>query len=271
MIAIQGRGVSGGIAIAPIVFYQRDMMIEDDTIYDADVEWQRFIKTAQEELAKLIEKAHQDAGEEASLLFETHQMMLEDEDYQDAIEAKIKKEGSGAASAVREVTKQFAQMFRAMDDRYMQAREADIKDIGMRLIRILNGHRDTVAEFDELIILAADDLAPSETIQLDKSKIAGFLLSGGAAAGHTAILARTMGIPAVIGIKDALLAEYEGRTAILDGGTGSVIVDPNEDTLSRYRKRQDSDREKRQWMHMLKGKENRTRDGQAVRIYCNIS
>lgn len=273
MIAIQGQGVSGGVAIAPITFYRRDTVVKEDTASNADIEWQRFTRaedTAKEELTKLIEKAREDAGEEASLLFETHQMMLEDEDYRDAVEAKI-REGASATAAVQNTTEEFAKMFRTMDDRYMQAREADIKDIGMRLIRILSGRQEMAVTFRKTVILAADDLAPSETIQLDKSKIAAFLLSGGAAAGHTAILARTLGIPAVIGMGDALLKEYEGRTAILDGGTGSVIIEPNDETLVRYRNQQDADREKQKWMDVLKGQPNRTRDGQEVRIYCNIS
>lgn len=275
MITIQGKGVSSGIAIAPIVFYQRMAISEEkESEIDVGAQWERFCQaeqTAQTELAMLIERAREEAGEEASLLFETHQMMLDDEDYKDAIEAKIKEEQRSAIAAVKEVTEQFAQMFRAMEDKYMQAREADMKDIGMRLIRILSGQQDAVSTFEEKVILAADDLAPSETIQLDKTKIAGFLLSGGASAGHTAILARTMGIPAVIGLGDALLAEYEGREAIIDGGTGGVIVEPNEETMARFRERQQKEAEKQSWMEKLKGKPNRTRDGQEVRIYCNIS
>ncbi|MBQ5636092.1 MAG: phosphoenolpyruvate--protein phosphotransferase, partial [Selenomonadales bacterium] len=274
MIVMQGQGVSSGIAIAPIAFYKRQSVVEEKTSVCADEEWQRFCtasQKAQSELERLTEKARQEAGEEASLLFETHQMMLDDEDYRDAIEAKIKEDNLSAIRAVQAVTDQFANMFRAMQDSYMQAREADIKDIGMRLIRILSGQENHRLSFEESVILAADDLAPSETIQLDKSKIVGFLLSGGAAAGHTAILARTMGIPAVIGLGKSLLSSYEGRMAILDGGTGSVIVDPNEDMLKRYRERKKQDAEKQSWMQELKGKPNRTRDGQEVRVYCNIS
>lgn len=274
MIVMQGQGVSSGIAIAPIAFYKRQSVVEEKTSACADEEWKRFCtasKKAQSELERLTEKARQEAGEEASLLFETHQMMLDDEDYQDAIEAKIKEDKLSAIRAVQAVTDQFANMFRAMQDSYMQAREADIKDIGMRLIRILSGQENHRLSFEESVILAADDLAPSETIQLDKSKIAGFLLSGGAAAGHTAILARTMGIPAVIGLGKSLLSSYEGRMAILDGGTGSVIVEPNEDMLKRYRERKKQDAEKQSWMQELKGKPNCTRDGQEVRVYCNIS
>lgn len=274
LIVVQGQGVSSGIAIAPIAFYQRQAVAEESTSVGVEEEWQKFClasEKAQDELARLTEKARVEAGEEASLLFETHQMMLDDEDYRDAIEAKIKGEKSSASSAVRDVTEQFAKMFRAMQDSYMQAREADIRDIGMRLIRILNGQENQGVYFEEPVMLAADDLAPSETIQLDKSKIAGFLLAGGTAAGHTAILARTMGIPAVIGLGESLLSSHEGRIAILDGGTGSVIVEPNEDMLKRYREQKEQDAEKQRWMQELKGKPNRTRDGKEVRIYCNIS
>ena len=274
MIVVQGQGVSSGIAIAPIAFYQRQIISDKSTPADIGEEWQKFCsaaETAQTELGRLTEKARTEAGEEASLLFETHQMMLDDEDYRDAIEGKIKEEKLSALSAVQAVTEQFAKMFRAMQDGYMQAREADIKDIGMRLMRILSGQENQGLRFEERVILAADDLAPSETIQLDKSKIAGFLLSGGAAAGHTAILARTMGIPAVIGLGENLLPTYERRMAILDGGTGSVIVDPNEDMMKRYRERKEQDAEKQSWIQQLKGQPNRTRDGQEVRIYCNIS
>lgn len=274
MIVVQGQGVSSGIAIAPIAFYQRQITSDDRAPTDANAEWQMFClaaEKAQSELERIVEKARREAGEEASLLFETHQMMLEDEDYCDAIEAKIKEDKLSASSAVEAVTEQFAKMFRAMQDQYMQAREADIKDIGMRLMRILSGQENQGFALEERVILAADDLAPSETIQLDKSKIVGFLLTGGAAAGHTAILARTMGIPAVIGLGDSLLNAYEGRMAILDGGTGSVLVDPNEDMLKRFRERQQQEAEKQSWMEKLKGQPNRTRDGQEVRIYCNIS
>ncbi len=274
MIVVQGQGVSSGIAIAPIVFYQRQITSDESVPADASDEWQNFCSAtekAQAELERLVEKARKEAGEEASLLFETHQMMLDDEDYRDAIETKIKDDKLSAVSAVKVVTEQFAKMFRAMQDSYMQAREADIRDIGMRLIRILSGQETQVFVFEGQVILAADDLAPSETIQLDKTKIAGFLLSGGAAAGHTAILARTMGIPAVIGLGESLLPTYEGRMAILDGGTGSVLIEPNEDMLKRFRKRQQQEAEKQGWMEKLKGQPNRTRDGQEVRIYCNIS
>lgn len=274
MIVVQGQGVSSGIAIATIAFYQRQITLDESVPTDTNDEWQRFClasEKAQDELERLVKKARLEAGEEASLLFETHQMMLDDEDYRDAIEAKIKDDKLSACSAVQAVTEQFAKMFRTMQDSYMQAREADIKDIGMRLMRILSGQANQVFAFDGQVILAADDLAPSETIQLDKTKIAGFLLSGGAAAGHTAILARTMGIPAVIGLSESLLTSYEGRMAILDGSTGSVIVEPNEDMLKRFRERQQQEAEKQGWMEKIKGQPNRTRDGQEVRIYCNIS
>lgn len=275
MITIQGQGVSSGIAIAPIAFY-RHVDIEEDcnnTVYDEKKEQVRFDlakQEAQRELEHLIEKARAEAGEEASMLFETHQLLLLDEDYQEAIDKSIRG-GKSAVYAVREATRQFCKMFLAMEDPYMQAREADIKDIGMRLIRILSGKTAKTLSFGAPVILVADDLAPSETIQLDKTKIAGFLLSGSAAAGHTAILSRTLGIPAVIQVGDAIKAEAEGRIAILDGAAGSVVIEPNEDTLTRFRRRRDEEEKKRAWMQQLKGKPNQTKDGQVVRVYCNIS
>lgn len=273
MITIQGQGVSAGIAIAPIAFYRREKIDEPQGVYDAETEKSRFDeakKQAQEELSALIEKAKQEAGEEGAMLFETHRMMLDDEDYQIAIKQRI-GEGASAIGAVRGATEAFGAMFRSMEDAYMQAREADIRDIGMRLIEILGGRQREGNTFDEQVILAADDLTPSETIQLDKTKIVGFLLSSGTASGHTAILSRTMGIPAVIQAGSLLQAEQEGRTAILDGGAGSVIIEPNEDMLSRFGRQQQEEIEKRAWMKRLIGKENRTQDGQEVRIYCNIS
>lgn len=273
MITIQGQGVSAGIAIAPIAFYRREQIDEPQGVYDAETEKSRFDeakKQAQEELSALIEKAKQEAGEEGAMLFETHRMMLDDEDYQIAIKQRI-GEGASAIGAVRGATEAFGAMFRSMEDAYMQAREADIRDIGMRLIEILGGRQRDSNTFDEQVILASDDLTPSETIQLDKTKIVGFLLSSGTASGHTAILSRTMGIPAVIQAGSLLQAEQEGRTAILDGGAGSVIIEPNEDMLLRFGRQQQEEIGKRAWMKCLIGKENRTQDGQEVRIYCNIS
>lgn len=274
MITIQGQGVSSGIAIAPIVFYQREEIEEkNERCGDAQKERERFYmarERAQAELRDLIEKAKEEAGSEATMLLETHQMMLDDEDYQAAIEQRI-EEGVSAINAVRDATDVFGEMFRSMEDTYMQAREADIRDIGMRLLRILCGKTEAKNVFDRQVILASDDLTPSETIQLDKTKIVGFLLESGTAAGHTAILSRTMGIPAVIRAGDICKAEYEGRTAILDGAAGSVIIEPNEDTLARFQSRQKQDEEKRAWIRRLVGKPNRTKDGQEVRIYCNIS
>lgn len=273
MITIQGQGVSAGIAIAPIAFYRREQIDEPQGVYDETRELERFVeavKRAEDELSLLVEKARNEVGEEGAMLFETHQMMLGDEDYQSAIKQCI-GEGASAIRAVREATESFGEMFRSMEDPYMQAREADIRDIGMRLISVLSGRERAGNTFDEQVILAADDLTPSETIRLDKMKVVGFLLSGGTASGHTAILSRTMGIPAVIQAGYALQAEQEGRTAILDGGAGSVIIEPNDDALSRFRQRQQEEVEKRAWIKRLIGKENRTKDGQKVRIYCNIS
>lgn len=274
MITIQGQGVSNGIAIAPIGCYRREKIVKTcDATMRADKAWQTFCemqKKAEKELLRLQEKARDEAGEEAALLFETHQMLLADEDYQAVIRDKIEG-GMAPDVAVHEATEEFRQMFRSMDDPYMQAREADIADVGMRLIRHLNGMGEQENVFDTMVIVAADDLAPSETIQLDKTKIAGFWLAGGAAAGHTAILSRTMGIPAVIQTGSVDWTVYEGCMAILDGSTGSVIIEPNEETLARFVKRQQEEAQKQAWMQELKCKANQTRDGQEVRVYCNIS
>lgn len=274
MITIQGQGVSNGIAIAPIGCYRREKIIKTcDGTMSADEAWQTFCEIrqkAEEELSRLQEKAKDEAGEEAALLFETHQMLLADEDYQAVIRDKIEA-GLAPDVAVHEATEEFRQMFRLMDDPYMQAREADIADVGMRLIRHLSGMGEQENVFDTTVIVAADDLAPSETIQMDKTKIAGFLLAGGAAAGHTAILSRTMGIPAVIQTGSVDWTAYEGCMAILDGSTGSVIIEPNEEMLTRFAQKQQEEAQKQAWMQELKGKANQTKDGQQVRIYCNIS
>lgn len=274
MITIQGQGVSNGIAIAPIGCYRREKIVKTCNVtMSIEEAWQTFCEMrqkAEEELSRLQEKARDEAGEEAALLFETHQMLLADEDYQAVIRDKIEA-GLAPDVAVHEATEEFRQMFRSMDDPYMQAREADIADIGMRLIRHLSGTGEEENVFDTTVIVAADDLAPSETIQLDKTKIVGFLLAGGAAAGHTAILSRTMGIPAVIQTGSVDWTAYEGCMAIVDGSTGSVIIEPNEETLARFAQKQQEEVQKQAWMQELKGKANQTKDGQQVRIYCNIS
>ena len=274
MITIQGKGASTGVAAGPLYFYQRvESTIRRYTVEDRDAEWQRF-KAAQakaiEQLAELEEKARAEAGDEAAQLFETHQMMAEDLDYEEAIEELIKEEGQNAEAVVSDVGEQFAEMFAVMDDDYMQARAADVKDVSGRIVSILTGVVQGGIDSPVPVILAADDLAPSETVQLDKSKILGFVTSGGSGSSHTAILARTMGIPAIIGVGDQLKPEYEGREVIVDGSVGTVAVDPDESTRAVLMEKMAQEQARHALLDQLKGQPNVTKDGQEIRIYCNI-
>ena len=274
MITIQGKGVSVGVAVGPLYFYQRaKSTLRRYTVEDREAEWQRF-KAAQaqaiEQLGELAEKAREEAGDEAAMLFETHQMMAEDLDYEEAIENLIKEEGQNAEAVVTDVAAQFAEMFASMDDSYMQARAADVKDVSGRIIGILSGVVQGGINSPVPVILAADDLAPSETVQLDKSKILGFVTSGGSGSSHTAILARTMGIPAIIGVEDQLKTEYAGREVIVDGGTGTVVLDADEDTRARLMKKRAEILKRQELLNQLKGQPNVSQDGQEVRVYCNI-
>ena len=274
MITIQGKGVSTGVAAGPLYFYQRAKnTITRYQIADLEAEWARF-KAAQakaiDQLGVLAEKAREEAGDEAALLFETHQMMCEDLDYEEAIETGIKEELRNAEAVVTDVAAQFAEMFASMDDTYMQARAADVKDVSARIIGILCGVVQGGIDSDVPVVLAADDLAPSETVQLDKSKILGFVTAGGSGSSHTAILARTMGIPAIVGVGDQLKPEYEGREVIIDGGTGNVVIDPDEPTRDRLMAKRAELLKRQELLNQLKGLPNESRDGQKVRIYCNI-
>ena len=274
MYTIQGKGVSKGVANGPVYFYRRGGgEIVKTAVADAAAEKQRFENarsTAMEQLAALYEKAVAEVGEEGAALFEAHQMMLEDLDYIDGINDMIEGEGVNAEYAVSQVAEQFAAMLAAMDDAYMQARAADVKDISNRVIGILQGVVAGGIDSDVPVILASDDLAPSETVQLDKSKILGFVTSGGSGNSHTAILARTMGIPAIIGVGDALTDSLEGKSAIIDGETGEVVVEPDAITSERLLKKQAKERALKELLDQLKGKENVTIDGRKVMVYCNI-
>ncbi|MBQ7255168.1 MAG: phosphoenolpyruvate--protein phosphotransferase [Oscillospiraceae bacterium] len=274
MITIQGKGVSTGVAVGPLYFYRRaDLTIRRTEVADKEAEWARF-KAAQakaiEQLGELAEKARAEAGDEAAMLFETHQMMAEDLDYEEAIENGIKGEGINAEAVVSETGEQFAAMFSAMDDAYMQARSADVKDVSGRIVSILLGAVQGGIDSPVPVVLAADDLAPSETVQLDKSKILGFVTSYGSGSSHTAILARTMGIPAIIGVGDQVKPEYEGREVIVDGGTGEVVVDPDDATRQALLAKREQLLKRQALLEQLKGKPNVTKDGQTVRVYCNI-
>ena len=274
MISIQGKGVSSGVGAGPLYFYQRAQTeIPRYTVEDTDAEWHRF-KGAQtgavEQLGDLAEKARAEAGDEAAMLFETHQMMAEDLDYEEAIEQRITEEKMNAEAAIADTAEQFAAMFEAMDDTYMQARDADVKDVSRRLLDILSGAVAGGIASDVPVILAADDLAPSETVQLDKSKILGFITAGGSGSSHTAILARTMGIPAIVGVGGALKAEYAGRPVIIDGATGNVVIDPDDMTRDRLMKKREEQLRLQRLLETLKGQPNVTKDGKSIRVYCNI-
>ena len=274
MITIQGKGVSSGVGIGPLYFYHRaKTTITRYQVEDVDAEWHRFKDaqtTAIEQLGELAEKARAEAGDEAAMLFETHQMMAEDLDYEEAIEALVKEQKSNAEAAVTDVAVQFAQMFESMDDSYMQARAADVKDVSRRILSILNGTVEGGIASEVPVLLAADDLAPSETVQLDKTKILGFITAGGSGSSHTAILARTMGIPAIVGVGDALKPEYEGRQVIIDGATGNVVIDPDDMTRDRLLKKREEQLRLQRLLESLKGQPNITKDGKSIRIYCNI-
>lgn len=274
MEQIFGKGVSKGVAAGPISFYRRPSgEIPRRSVTDTAAELARFhdaCETAKEQLGVLHDKALAEAGEDAAMLFEAHQMMLDDLDFVESIEGLIENDRLNAEAAVSDTGAQFAEMFAAMDDSYMQARAADIRDISTRVVGILTGEGESGIVSDVPCIVAADDLAPSETVQLDKSLILGFITAGGSANSHTAILARTMGIPAIIGAGDALQAEMEGKYAIIDGQTGETVIEPDDAEHERLLKKQAKEKALKELLDQLKGKPNETRDGRNVMVYCNI-
>lgn len=274
MITIQGRGVSTGIRIGILYYYRRESAeIKTYEVEDIDAEWERF-KNAQakaiEQLGELAEKTKAEVGEKEAFLFEIHQMLAEDLDYEKSIEQIIKEEKLNAETAVSRTSEVFAEMFASMDDAYMRERAADVKDISRRIIGILSGAVQGEIDSDVPVIVAADDLAPSETIQLDKTKILGFITSLGSSSSHTAILASAMGIPAIVGLGDNLKESYAGSTVIIDGATGEVLIDPDEDVTAHMLRKRKELLKQRELLNQLKGEENITLDGQKIRIYCNI-
>lgn len=274
MEQIFGKGVSKGVAAGPISFYRRPSgEIPRRSVTDTAAELARFhdaCETAKKQLGVLHDKALAEAGEDAAMLFEAHQMMLDDLDFVESIEGLIENDRLNAEAAVSDTGAQFAEMFAAMDDSYMQARAADIRDISTRVVGILTGEGESGIVSDVPCIVAADDLAPSETVQLDKSLILGFITAGGSANSHTAILARTMGIPAIIGAGDALQAEMEGKYAIIDGQTGETVIEPDDAERERLLKKQAKEKALKELLDQLKGKPNVTKDGRNVMVYCNI-
>ena len=273
MILLQGKGVSRGVVSGPVYFFRRS----DATVtkVDADLEAEKArLSEAQEksieQLNRLADKCREEAGDEAAILFETHAMFVEDEDYVECVMETLEGEGCNAEYAVQQAGEQFAAMFAAMDDAYMQARAADIRDVTGRIINNLLGVVEGGIDSEVPVVLAADDLAPSETLQLDKSKILGFVTQGGSGNSHTAILARTMGIPAICGLGEQLKAEMEGRTCYIDGETGKMVLDPDELTLTAFEAKRKKQLELKQLMETMKGKEDVTLDGRELMVYCNI-
>ena len=274
MITIQGKGVSKGIAKGPLYFFQRsDTTVTLKVVSDIEAEKAR-LAVAQEQsirqLNALAEKCQEDAGEEMAVLFETHAMFVEDEDFVECITSLIDEESCNAEYAVEQAGIQFAAMFAAMDDAYMQARAADIKDVAKRILNNLLGVVDGGIHSDVPVILAADDLAPSETLQLDKSKILGFVTMGGSGNSHTAILARTMGIPAICGAGEALAEGYNGRVGYIDGETGQLIIDPDAMTQAALKEKYEKQQETKKLLETMKGQEDITLDGKKMLLYCNI-
>lgn len=274
MITITGKSVFGGVSIGKLSFYKRNQkVIKRSHVDDIEAECTRFqeAKTdAVEQLKGLYDKALEDVGEANAMIFEIHQMMLEDLDYIESIENIIRTQEVNAEFAVATTADNFAQMFASMDDAYMQGRAADVKDVSERVLDILCGVGESMAQTDEPCIIAADDLAPSETVQLDKSKVLGFATMYGSSNSHTAILARTMNIPAVIGLGEELLAQYDGWMAVIDGFTGILYIDPDEATLAKMQEKRAKDLEQKALLEQLKGKENVTKSGQKMNVYANI-
>ena len=274
MITLEGKSVFGGVAIGKIQFYKRnEITIKRTRVEDVEAEVERFrnAKAKTLELLKgLYEKALEDVGEANAMIFEAHQLMLEDPDYVESIENIIRTQDVNAEYAIGATADNFAAIFEAMDDAYMQGRAADVRDVSERLLQALSSQNETVMVMDEPVIIAADDLVPSETVQLDKEKVLSFVTMYGSANSHTAILARTMNIPAVIGLGEALKEEYDGKVAIVDGVDGKVYIDPDEETMASMQKKQKKDQEQKELLNQLKGKENVTKRGQKVNVYANI-
>lgn len=273
MVVINGKGVYGGIVFGKLSFFQRkDVSVRRTKIEDKEAEKKRFEKAKEktlEQLQALYDKALKEVGETNAQIFEIHQMMVEDDDYNESVNSIIDSQSVNAEYAVAVTADNFAEMFSSMEDEYMKARAADVRDISNRIIGNFQADSDELNTADEKTIICSDDLAPSETVQLDKSKVLAFVTTGGSANSHTAILARTMNIPAVIGVSE-LTEEYSGKNAIVDGYTGTVYIEPDEKTNEEMKKKQEEDIKKKELLQQLKGKENVTKSGKKINIYANI-
>ena len=269
-----GKSVFAGIAIGRIVLYEKGQQLVkrikvENTAYEKE-RYHEASEKAKEELAGLYDKAVKEVGESGAAIFEIHQMMLEDDDYIESVENIIDTQKVNAEYAIAQTGDNFSQMFASMEDEYMRGRAADVKDITERLINVLSGSSSNEIAANEPVIILAEDLAPSETVQMDKSKILSFVNVKGSVNSHTAILARTMGIPALIGTDIPLDDSVNGHMAVVDGINGCVYIDPDEETLSKMKEEQRKDNEKKELLQELKGKEDVTLDGKHIKLYANI-
>ena len=274
MITLTGKSVFGGVEIGKIAFYKRnERQVKRWHVEDTKEEIKRFEDAklkAIKQLDELCEKAMKDVGEENAMIFEMHQIMLHDLDYNESITHIITGQKVNAEYAVSTTADNFARMFSSMDDAYMQGRATDVKDISERVLNILSGAGQSGIDTEVPVIVAADDLVPSETVQLNKEMVLGFATMYGSSNSHTAILARTMNIPAIIGLGEELKTEYDGAFAIIDGFAGKIYINPDEDTLKIMKEKQAEDRAKKALLQELKGKENITLSGRKINIYANI-
>lgn len=274
MECLKGKSVYKGVAFGKIsVLKKDDYVVKRVKIEDTQAELQRVeeaVEASKQQLQKLYEKALKEVGEASAAIFEVHQMMLEDEDYKESIENIISTQQVNAEYAVASTGDNFSQMFASMDDDYMRARAADIKDISNRLVKNLSGQSADVMDLDEPVIVVADDLSPSETVQMDKEKILAFVTVHGSANSHTAILARMMNIPALIGVDMDLEALHTGTEAAVDGFHGEFFVNPSEEVKERIQRKIEEEKEKQELLQQLKGKENVTKGGRHINLYANI-
>ena len=274
MVVYSGKSVFGGIAIGKICVYAKeDSQVKRERIEDPEAEIKRYHEAkdvAIEQLGVLYEKALKEVGEDGAGVFEAHQMMLDDGDYIDSVENIIRTQSVNAEYAVAQTGDQMAQMFLDMEDEYFRGRAADVHDISERLIGVLSGKGSGGIQTDEQVIIVADDLAPSETVQMDKDKILSFVTVHGSANSHTSILAKTMNIPAMIGCDIPLDDTVNGKMAVVDGFEGKVYIEPNEETMAAKKKLYEEEQEKKALLEQLKGKDNVTLDGQHINLYANI-
>lgn len=271
-MTIQGKSVYSGVAIGRLAIYRKsENQVKREKITDTAKEVKRFEDakdTAKQQLAGLYDKALKEVGEVNAAIFEVHQMMLDDLDYIESITNMIEGQQVNAEYAVATTGDTFSEMFAAMDDDYMRERAADVRDVSNRVVSILQGNGGNGLNADEPVILLADDLAPSETVQLDKSKVLSFVTRHGSTNSHTAILARTMNIPALIGVD--FPEDVDGKMGIVDGYEGKIIIDPPVSVMEAYQKKKAEDEEKKRLLQELKGKENITKDGTKINLYANI-